>query len=83
MGKLASRVTDVIRLHLTDAVVELDEGQTRLHGRVVTKAFADKEQIDRQSELRSMLRNELGPDYPSVGIRLTYTPDELHVMQAT
>ena len=54
----------------------------RVHGHVIWAGFAELDDVDRQTEIRSVLKKKLGPDAQRVGILLAYTPDELRAMRA-
>ena len=54
----------------------------RISGFVVWAGFAGLDQVDRQNQIRTVLREKLGTDAQQVGVLLTYTPDELHAMNA-
>ena len=54
----------------------------RITGSVIWAGFADLDEVERQSRVRSVLRRELGADAQQVGVLLTYTPDELRSMNA-
>ena len=54
----------------------------RISGSVVWAGFAGLDEVDRQTKVRDVLRQELGADAQQVGVLLTYTPDELKAMKA-
>jgi hypothetical protein len=54
----------------------------RITGSVVWAGFTDLDHVDRQSEIRALLREKLGADAQQVGVLLADTPDELEAMNA-
>lgn len=54
----------------------------RITGFVVWAGFAGYDEVDRQTQIRDVLRQALGADAQQVGVLLTYTPDELRAMNA-
>jgi hypothetical protein len=54
----------------------------RVSGSVVWEGFAGLDHVDRQSKIRTLLREKLGADAQQVGVLLTYTPAELKAMNA-
>jgi hypothetical protein len=64
-----------------DAKINLEElPGGRLTGVVLSNAFADMDQIDRQSEFRQRLNDELGADVQYVSFVFLHTPHEYEVM---
>ena len=54
----------------------------RITGSVVWSGFTNLDHVERQSEIRAVLREKLGADAQMVGVLLAYTPDELKAMNA-
>lgn len=54
----------------------------RIAGSVSWAGFADLDHVDRQIEIRGVLREKLGAEAQQVGVLLAYTPDELKAMNA-
>lgn len=54
----------------------------RIHGHVIWAGFAEMDDVDRQTRIRAVLKEKLGPDAQQVGLLLAYTPDELKAMRA-
>jgi len=80
---MEQRVKDIIEsaLNGAEALMERLPGG-RVSGSVIWGGFDGKDDVERQQMLRKLLEDQLGRDILDVGILLTYTPDEVEVMQA-
>ena len=76
------RVRNLIKQHYTvsDLDIGFGGGAHKLHGYVVSTDFSGKEMLDRQTDLYSFLRDELGAEAQQISIIFTYTPDEFKLM---
>ena len=64
---------------IMDTEVLSDE---RISGTVIWAGFEGQDHVDRQTMIRTMLREKLGDDAQCVGVLLTYTPEEMDAMNA-
>jgi len=80
---MEERVKKILDTELPGAVVSLEQFPgSRLTGSVVWDGFEGRDDVDRQQELRKILRENLGDEALQVGILLTYTSRELAIMKA-
>lgn len=80
---MVERVTTILQGSFAGIELQLEEmSNGRVTGSAVWDGFDNLDQVDRQQKVRDALRKELGPGASQVGVILTYTPDELHAMQA-
>jgi hypothetical protein len=80
---MEQRIIDILQAVFPGMKVQLEivPGE-RIWGRVIWAGYADLDDIERQREIRSVLREKLGEDARQVGLLLTYTPDEMRTMEA-
>jgi acid stress-induced BolA-like protein IbaG/YrbA len=82
MERFAQQVREIIEAEFSGARTHLEETTAgRLAGRMVWSGFDGLDQVERQEQLRGVLRNRLGETAAQVSVILTYTPGELQVMQ--
>lgn len=80
---MEQEVIGVLRDAFPGIEVEIEvRSSGRIFGSVVWAGFADLDQVDRQTKIRSVLREKLGDDAKQIGILFTYTPDEIEAMRA-
>jgi hypothetical protein len=80
---MVERVTECLELAFAGISLDLEEVPGgRISGSAVWDGFADLDQVDRQQQLRTVLRRDLGAEATLVGVILTYTPHELDAMKA-
>ena len=63
-----------------EELIELPTG--RIAGSVSWAGFAGMDDVERQERIRTVLKDEMGPDAQLVGVLLAYTPEELTSMRA-
>ena len=83
---MLERVQQALEKWLEDdpeGYVELETMSSgRVTGHIVSRHFRNLDQVDRQTKIRQVLRDGLGPDAQNLSVILTYTPHEMRVMQA-
>jgi acid stress-induced BolA-like protein IbaG/YrbA len=84
MGKLDTEVKKLIETKYPGATADLEFNPrtSRVVGSVIYDGFANMEHIDRQSTVRSYLRDELGDQFGEVGLLFLYTRNEIEHMRA-
>lgn len=80
---MEEKVKSILKSAFPGMEVEIDPPSGgRMSGSVIWAGFEDVDHVDRQTKIRSVLREELGENAKQIGILLAYTPNEIEAMRA-
>jgi len=80
---MEQRVKDILEAEFPGIKVDTEVmSSRRIFGSVVWDGFEGLDHVDRQTKIRTALREKLGEDATKVGVLLAYTSAELKAMNA-
>lgn len=83
MVEIEQQIITALSSAFTGIVVKLEVMPSgRISGSVVWEYFNGCDDAERQRMIRDVLQRQLGQDSTTVGVLLTYTPEELEEMNA-